>query len=118
MPVRAEAEIWGIVPPVAGPVFGGGCCEGVVEGGGASIFMALDSWGCCELLGGFGQQGRRGGKPSGSLRSGFGWCWRLLNDDVDILELRQLCSAAVGAVQQATYRITVVVVVVIIVVVA
>ena len=54
MPERAETEIWGMVPPVAGPVFGGGCCEGVVEGGGASIFMALDSWGCCELLGGLG----------------------------------------------------------------
>lgn len=54
VPERAEADIWGMVPPVAGPVFGGGCCEGVVEGGGASIFMALDSWGCCELFSGFG----------------------------------------------------------------
>ena len=52
MPDRAEAESWGTVPPVVGIVFGGACCEGVVdEAGGASILMAFDSWGACALDG-------------------------------------------------------------------
>lgn len=43
VPERAEADIWGTAPAIVGVVFGGACCEGVDEGGGASIFMALDS---------------------------------------------------------------------------
>jgi len=51
VPERAEAESWGTVPALVGTVLVGTCCwEGVVEGGGASIFMALDSWGCCALV--------------------------------------------------------------------
>ena len=80
------------MPPVVGTVFGGTCCDGVVEEvGGASIFMALDSWGACAL-------DRRVSSCSDgrnvrlelnrSLRCGFGGCWRLVNDDLDVLQLR------------------------------
>jgi hypothetical protein len=54
VPLREVEDSWVTVPPVAWAVFGGWLrewdCEGVpFEGGGASIFMALDSWGCCAL---------------------------------------------------------------------
>jgi hypothetical protein len=45
---ETAVESWGTVP-VAGAF---GACEGVTERcGGASIFMALDSWGCTMGLG-------------------------------------------------------------------
>jgi hypothetical protein len=54
VPEREVVLSWGTMPPL-GAVFGGCAweldCAGVVEGGGASIFMALDSWGCCAAAG-------------------------------------------------------------------
>lgn len=42
VPERADADSWGTVPPAVGAGFCG-CCAGVDEGAGASIFTALDS---------------------------------------------------------------------------